>query len=73
MSQALLTSARYGDDDEIRELLTAASSPEQRDQLVNYVQEDTKNTPLHMGASTTFSVLYECVTCVRDISYLCGP
>ncbi|KAF1329705.1 Ankyrin repeat-containing protein yar1, partial [Globisporangium splendens] len=49
MSDALLTSARYGDDDEIRELLQEAAIPEQQDRLVNYVQEDTKNTPLHMG------------------------
>uniref|UniRef100_K3WA79 MYND-type domain-containing protein n=1 Tax=Globisporangium ultimum (strain ATCC 200006 / CBS 805.95 / DAOM BR144) TaxID=431595 RepID=K3WA79_GLOUD len=48
MSDALLTSARYGDDDEIRELLQEAATPEQQDRLVNYVQDDTKNTPLHM-------------------------
>lgn len=49
-AQAVLTSARYGDDDEIRELLQEFATPEQHDALVNFVQEDTKNTPLHMGA-----------------------
>lgn len=54
-AQAVLTSARFGDDDEIRELLQEFSSPAQQDALVNFVQEDTKNTPLHMGASVCTS------------------
>lgn len=50
-AQAVLTSARYGDDDEIRELLQEFATAEQQDALVNFVQDDSKNTPLHMGAS----------------------
>lgn len=46
--EALLASARHGDVDEMRELLKAASA-EEKDQMVNYVQEGTLNTPLHMG------------------------
>ncbi|KAJ0401195.1 hypothetical protein P43SY_007614 [Pythium insidiosum] len=43
----VLRSARYGDAEELRSLLVAAT-PEERSALVNYVQPETLNTPLHM-------------------------
>lgn len=46
-----LTSARYGDVEELRALLHNASE-EERNMIVNYVQPDTLNTPLHMGKNT---------------------
>lgn len=48
-AQEVLASARYGDADDIRELLRAAATPEEKDALVNYVQDGSLNTPLHMG------------------------
>lgn len=61
--EALLASARHGDVDEMRELLKGASA-EYKDQMVNYVQEGTLNTPLHMGKQARM---------VHEASYLLNP
>lgn len=45
----VLASARYGDVDEIRAQLLVAGSLDAQVELVNFAQEETKNTPLHMG------------------------
>ncbi|GLE06253.1 hypothetical protein PINS_up015495 [Pythium insidiosum] len=49
-AEDVLRSARYGDAEELRALLSAAS-PEERTVLVNYVQPETLNTPLHMACA----------------------
>ncbi|TYZ61356.1 hypothetical protein PybrP1_009721 [[Pythium] brassicae (nom. inval.)] len=59
----VLASARYGDVDEIHEQLRAAGSSAAQVELVNFAQEDTKNTPLHMGA---------CGSSERLLQYLHG-
>lgn len=48
MADAALTSARFGDADALREALQGAEGGT-KDALVNFVQEGTLNTPLHMG------------------------
>lgn len=49
MADAALTSARFGDVDALREALEALDGAE-KGVLVNFVQPETLNTPLHMGA-----------------------
>lgn len=53
--EAMLASARHGDVEEMRELLKGTTA-EEKDQIVNYVQEGTLNTPLHMGKQVAQSV-----------------
>ncbi|RLN14509.1 hypothetical protein BBJ28_00013498 [Nothophytophthora sp. Chile5] len=48
MAEAALASARCGDEEELRALLQAATEGAERLALVNYVQQETLNTPLHM-------------------------
>jgi hypothetical protein len=50
MADAALTSARFGDVDALREVLRSAEGGA-KDTLVNFVQEGTLNTPLHMGTT----------------------
>lgn len=57
-AQEVLASARYGDDEEIRAQLRAAGSPEAQAALVNFAQEDSRNTPLHMGAKSSWRVVW---------------
>lgn len=52
MADAALTSARYGDVDALRAALQGAQG-EAKDALVNFAQEGTLNTPLHMGTPAT--------------------
>ncbi|RLN45311.1 hypothetical protein BBJ28_00009237 [Nothophytophthora sp. Chile5] len=49
MAEAVLASARCGDEEELRTLLQSATEDAERLALVDYVQQETLNTPLHMG------------------------
>ncbi|TMW60214.1 hypothetical protein Poli38472_000256 [Pythium oligandrum] len=50
MAEEVLACARYGELEELQELLKAVSVDE-KDSYVNYVQPDTLNTPLHMACA----------------------
>lgn len=50
MADAVLTSARFGDADELRAALQGVDA-KQKDVLVNFVQDGSENTPLHMGTN----------------------
>jgi hypothetical protein len=47
--EEVLACARHGDDEQLRALLRRAKDDAARAALVNYVQPETLNTPLHMG------------------------
>lgn len=45
----MLKCARFGDEEELKTLLQSVDGAE-RDAFLNFVQPETFNTPLHMGA-----------------------
>lgn len=60
MADAVLKCARFGDDEELKNLLHAANDAD-RDALVNFVQPETLNTPLHMACANGH------VECVKQL------
>ena len=48
MSEEVLNCARFGDDEELKTILDSVDN-DARDALLNFVQPETLNTPLHMG------------------------
>ncbi|KAG2522487.1 hypothetical protein BBO99_00005835 [Phytophthora kernoviae] len=60
MTDAALKSARFGDDDELKTLLQSSEGAE-HDALLNFVQPETLNTPLHMACANGH------VECVREL------
>ena len=48
MSDEVLQCARFGDDQELKTLLQSVDN-DAREALLNFVQPETHNTPLHMG------------------------
>ncbi|TDH69419.1 hypothetical protein CCR75_002858 [Bremia lactucae] len=60
MAEELLKCARFGDIDELKALLESVTSSN-LDALVNYVQPETLNTPLHMACANGH------ITCVHEL------
>lgn len=64
MAEEVLKCARFGDDEELKTLLQSVDGAE-RDASVNFVQPETLNTPLHMGACVNEQHLTHPNTLVR--------
>ncbi|CAI5726319.1 unnamed protein product [Hyaloperonospora brassicae] len=60
MSDEVLQCARFGDDQELKTMLQSADN-DTRDALLNFVQPETLNTPLHMACANGH------VECVREL------
>uniref|UniRef100_M4BPT1 MYND-type domain-containing protein n=1 Tax=Hyaloperonospora arabidopsidis (strain Emoy2) TaxID=559515 RepID=M4BPT1_HYAAE len=60
MSEEVLNCARFGDDEELKTILDSVDN-DARDALLNFVQPETLNTPLHMACANGH------VDCVREL------
>ncbi|POM63829.1 AFL146Wp like protein [Phytophthora palmivora] len=60
MAEEVLKCARFGDNEELTTLLQSVTDAD-RDALVNFVQPETLNTPLHMACANGH------VECVREL------